>query len=480
MIKKIALAFCMVAGFAACKDESKEKKTSETASEEEKYHIEDADLENAVIYEANIRQYSPEGTFNAFTQDIPQLKELGVKVIWVMPIYPISVKNRKATGGKMVSEIEDEKEREKYLGSYYAISDYTKVNPEFGSIEDFQKMVDVAHENGMYVILDWVANHTGWDHAWITEHPEYYTQNEAGEIVDPLNPETGESWGWTDTADLNYDNKELWAAMTEEMKYWVENHDIDGFRADVAGEVPTEFWNQAVKTIKEVKPVFMLAESEKKDLFHDAFDMGYNWEGHHILNEMAQGKKDVKAWDAYMTKIDSLYQKDDFLMNFVTNHDENSWNGTVRERMGDAAETMLALTYTLPGMPLIYSGQEYDMDHRLLFFEKDSIPKTKGKVWPVLVKLGKLKNSNEALAGGKNAADYNRIETSMNNKVLAFSRDNGDKKVIYVSNLSKEPVKFKMELDGKFQDYMSSEELELKKDQEMNFKPWEYKILINN
>ena len=478
MIKKMALAFCMVAVMASCKDENK-KNDSETPNEEQKVSIEDSDLENAVIYEANIRQYSPEGTFNAFTQDIPQLKELGVKVIWVMPVYPISVKNRKATGGKMVSEIEDEKEREKYLGSYYAISDYTKVNPDLGTIEDFQKMVDVAHENGMFVIMDWVANHTGWDHPWITEHPEYYTQNEAGEIVDPLNPETGESWGWTDTADLNYDNKELWTAMTKDMKYWVENHDVDGFRADVAGEVPTEFWDQAVKAIKEVKPVFMLAESEKKDLFHNSFDMGYNWEGHHIMNEIAKGEQGVKAWDDYMTKIDTLYQKDDFLMNFVTNHDENSWNGTVQERMGDASEAMLALSYTLPGMPLIYSGQEYDLDHRLLFFEKDSIPKTKGKVWPVLVKLGELKNNNEALAGGKKSAAYNRLKTTNDDQVLAFSRGSGDDMVIYVANLSKSPVKFKMELDGKFQDYMNSAELDLKKDLEMEFKPWEYKILIN-
>jgi glycosidase len=465
---------------ASCKDENKEKKDSETPNEEQKVSIEDSDLENAVIYEANIRQYSPEGTFDAFTQDIPQLKELGVKVIWVMPVYPISMKNRKATGGKMVSEIEDEKEREKYLGSYYAIADYTKVNPEFGTIEDFQNMVDVAHENGMFVIMDWVANHTGWDHPWIEQHPEYYTQNESGEIVDPLNPETGESWGWTDTADLNYDNKELWTAMTKEMKYWVENHGIDGFRADVAGEVPTEFWKQAVSAIKEVKPVFMLAESEKKDLFHDAFDMGYNWEGHHIMNEMAQGKKTVAAWDEYMTKIDTLYQKDDFLMNFITNHDENSWNGTVKERMGDAGEAMLALSYTLPGMPLIYSGQEYDMDHRLLFFEKDSIPKTKAKVWPVMVKLGELKNTNSALAGGKEAAAYTRLKTTKNDQVLAFSRGNGDDMLIYVANLTKAPVKFKIELDGKFQDYMSSGEVDLEKDMELEFKPWEYKILINN
>lgn len=477
MIKKMAFACCMLAVMASCKDENKESKQTETPKEEN-VSIQDSDLENGVIYEANIRQYSPEGTFNAFTQDIPQLKELGVKVIWVMPVYPISLKNRKATGGKMVSDIEDEKEREKYLGSYYAISDYSKVNSDLGTIEDFQEMVDVAHENGMFVIMDWVANHTGWDHAWITEHPEYYTQNEAGEIVDPLNPETGESWGWTDTADLNYDNKELWTAMTNEMKYWVENHDIDGFRADVAGEVPTEFWDEAVKTIKEVKPVFMLAESEKKDLFHNSFDMGYNWEGHHIMNEIAQGKKGVKDWNSYMTKIDSLYEKDDFLMNFVTNHDENSWNGTVKERMGDAGEAMLALSYTLPGMPLIYSGQEYDMDKRLLFFEKDSIPKTKGKVWPVLVKLGELKNNNEALAGGKKAAAYNSIKTTKEDQVLAFSRGSGDNMVIYVANLTKTPVKFNMDLEGTFEDYMISENLELKKDMNMEFKPWEYKILV--
>jgi glycosidase len=475
-MKKITLCLITIAMMASCKNKS------ETISEEnhgEKISsVSDEVLESAVIYEANIRQYSPEGTFNAFTKDIPQLKDLGVKIIWVMPVYPISLKNRKATGGGFVSEIKDEKERAKYLGSYYAIADYTKINPEFGTEEDFQNLVDTAHENGMFVILDWVANHTGWDHPWIESHPEYYTQNAAGEIIDPLNPETGKSWGWTDTADLNYENKDLWKAMTAEMKYWVEEHNIDGFRADVAGEVPTEFWEQAVEKIRKIKPVFMLAESEDKDLFHKAFDMGYNWEGHHIMNEMAQGKKTVADWDAYMIKIDSLYQEDDILMNFVTNHDENSWSGTVKERLGDASETMLALTYAIPGMPLIYSGQEYDLDRRLLFFEKDSIPKTKGKVWPVLEKLGKLKNKSKALNGGKNAADYNRLKTSSDKKVLAFEREKEGEKLVYIANMSKEPVSFILDLQGTFQDYMNSEKIDLKAEQEMNFKPWEYKILI--
>ena len=477
-MKKITLCLVTIALMASCKNKQQKETIPEENQEERITPVSDDEMESAVIYEANIRQYSPEGTFEAFTKDIPQLKDLGVKVIWVMPVYPISVKNRKATGGGFVSDIKDEKEREKYLGSYYAISNYTEVNPEFGTKKDFQNLVDTAHENGMYVILDWVANHTGWDHPWIESNPEFYTQNAAGKIIDPLNPETGESWGWTDTADLNYDNKELWKAMTVELKYWVEEHNIDGFRADVAGEVPTKFWEQAVEKIEEIRPLFMLAESEKKDLFHKAFDMGYNWEGHHIINEMAQGKKTVADWDAYMIKIDTLYQEDDILMNFVTNHDENSWSGTVKERLGDASETMLALTYALPGMPLIYSGQEYDLDHRLLFFEKDSIPKTKGKVWPVLEKLGKLKNNNKALSGGKNAAGYIRLKTSADAKVLAFEREKQGEKLVYIANMSKEPVSFTIDLQGTFEDYMNSEPVDLQVDQEMKFKAWEYKILL--
>ena len=477
-MKKITLCLVTIALMASCKNKQQKETIPEENQEERITPVSDDEMESAVIYEANIRQYSPEGTFEAFTKDIPQLKDLGVKIIWVMPVYPISVKNRKATGGGFVSDIKDEKEREKYLGSYYAISNYTEVNPEFGTKKDFQNLVDTAHENGMYVILDWVANHTGWDHPWIESNSEFYTQNAAGEIIDPLNPETGESWGWTDTADLNYDNKELWKAMTVELKYWVEEHNIDGFRADVAGEVPTKFWEQAVEKIEEIRPLFMLAESEKKDLFHKAFDMGYNWEGHHIINEMAQGKKTVADWDAYMIKIDTLYQEDDILMNFVTNHDENSWSGTVKERLGDASETMLALTYALPGMPLIYSGQEYDLDHRLLFFEKDSIPKTKGKVWPVLEKLGKLKNNNKALSGGKNAAGHIRLKTSADAKVLAFEREKQEEKLVYIANMSKEPVSFTIDLQGTFEDYMNSEPVDLQVDQEMKFKAWEYKILL--
>ncbi|GAA4320404.1 alpha-amylase family glycosyl hydrolase [Pontixanthobacter gangjinensis] len=481
-MKKIALILMLISFLVSCKNEPKNDPEQETKKDSLSLApVSNEMLESAVIYEANIRQYSPEGSFDAFTKDIPQLKELGVKVIWLMPMYPISEKNRKATGDKDVEDIKDPEERKKYLGSYYSISDYSAVNPEHGNMEDFDELVQTAHENGMYVILDWVANHTGWDHEWITEHPEYYTKDKNGEITDPINDETGEPWGWTDVADLNFDNQEMRQKMIEEMLFWVKEHDVDGFRADAAHSVPTDFWETAASEIRKEKPVFMLAEADNpKDLFHNAFEMGYNWEGHHLMNSIAKGEKNAKDWDDYMKKIDTSFQDDDYLMNFVTNHDENSWAGTVRERMGEASEAMLALTYTLPGMPLIYSGQEYDLDKRLLFFEKDTIPKTKGKVYPLLEKLGRLKNSNPALHGGKKAATYTDVKTSAEEKVLAFKREKNGQALYYIANMTNQPVSFKVEAEGDFKDYMNDSNFSIYKDQQVQFKPWEYKILINN
>lgn len=478
-MKKIAIALAGIILAASCKEEPRAVISREN-DQEEIAPVSDSLMETAVIYEANIRQYSPEGTFDAFTEDIPKLKKLGVKIIWLMPIYPISMKKRKATPELSIEDIEDPQEREKYLGSYYAIADYSAVNPNFGTLEDFEELVETAHDNGIYVILDWVANHTGWDHQWIEEHPEFYTQNEAGEIVDPVNPATGESWGWTDVADLNWENKELWKKMAEQMMFWVEKYNVDGFRADVAGEVPTDFWEQSISEMEEIKPLFMLAESEEKELFINAFDMGYNWEGHHIMNQLAQGKVNVSKWDEYMKKIDTTYQEDDFLMNFVTNHDENSWNGTIEERMGEASEAMLAMTYTIPGMPLIYSGQEYDLDKRLKFFVKDTITREKGETWPILVKLGELKNENPALHGGKNAASYTRISTSSDDKILAFERAKSGEEILYIANMTEQPVSFTLDYQGEFTDYMSASDFNLSPEEQLSFDPWEYKILVRD
>jgi len=417
--------------------------------------VSEAMMERAVIYEANIRQYSEEGTFQAFTKDIPVLKDLGVKILWLMPVYPISTTKSKGS-----------------LGSYYAISDYTKVNPEFGTIEDFRALVKTAHDQGIYVVLDWVANHTGWDHLWLKEHPEFYTKDDTGAITHTVGTD------WIDVADLNYDNQDMRNQMLAAMKYWVTEEGVDGFRCDVAGMVPVEFWDHTVAELKRIKPVFMLAEGWEPALMKNAFDMGYGWDTHHVMNHIAKGENTVEAWDKRMTQVDSMYAKDDILMNFTSNHDENSWNGTVEERMGDAKELFAALSYVVPGMPLIYSGQEYDMDKRLLFFEKDTIIKKKGIFYPLYTKLGKLKNENPALHGGKNAASYTRIKTSQDKKVLIFRREKEGKKVIFVANMTKEPVRFTAAYEGKFKNYLSGEYIEVIKGNECQLEPWQYQILI--
>ena len=464
-MKKIILTTIVLAIIISCKKETAVSATSEIAA------VTSELAENAIIYEANIRQYSPEGTFNAFAKDIPKLKKLGVKVLWLMPIHEIGMKNRKAKGDVSIEAITDTVEKKKYLGSHYSIKDYRSLNANYGTKEDFQKLVNEAHKNGIYVIIDWVANHTSWDHDWITQHPDYYTRDKAGKMIAPFD--------WTDVAELDFNNKNLRKAMLDDMKYWLTEFNIDGFRCDVAGEVPTDFWNTATTELNKIKPVFMLAEAEKADLMVKAFDMQYGWEAHHVLNGIAQGKKTVKDWDNYVIKIDSVFQKDDIFMNFTSNHDENSWNGTEYERMGDAVEVFAAMTFAIPGMPLIYNGQEYDLNKRLRFFEKDTIPHTVGKMGAIYEKLGKLKVENEALHGGKNAASYIRIVTSDDIAILAFERSKNGKKVIFVANLTKQPKQFTLPTGGEFTDYMSGQKITLSKGQKHDFKPWQYLILTN-
>lgn len=470
-MKNYVLIACVLFAFVACKTEKKDE--SEIVKVETQVvlnPISASDLETAVIYEANIRQYSPEGTFDEFTKDIPELKELGVKVIWLMPVFPISETKRKATGGpdsKFASEFPKE-EQAKYLGSYYAVTDFTKINPEFGTKEDFRELIEMAHRNSIYVILDWVPNHTGWDHEWLKTNPEYYTQNEQGEVVHP------DGTDWTDVADLNYDNQDMCKAMIEDMNYWITEEGVDGFRCDVAGSVPTDFWQQAIPQLREKKDIFMLAEAWEPELLDgNLFDMAYAWDGHHLFNGLAKGEKTLNDYEAYIEKINKEYEADDILMNFVTNHDENSWNGSLKERMGDASEIMTALSFMLKGMPLIYSGQEYDLNHRLKFFEKDSIPKTKGDSWELLQRLGELKSLNSALHGGKNAAAYKRLDSE--NNILMFERSKNGEAILFVGNFSNKANSVSIP-KGNYKDYM--DENKVFNADAFDIGPWEYKILV--
>jgi len=303
---------------------------------------------NATIYEVNIRQFTPEGTFKAFETHLPRLKKMGVDILWLMPIHPIGVENRKGS-----------------LGSYYAISDYKAVNPEFGTLNDFKQLVKSAQALDMKIIIDWVANHSSPDNVWVKQgHKDWYTLDSLGR----LQPTIGTDW-W-DVADLNYDNKEMRKEMISSMKYWLTEANIDGFRCDVASWVPIDFWVDARKELDATKKVFMLAEAEEVEM-HKAFDMTYGWNLHHIMNDVAKGKKDVTAFYNYAK--DNKHPKSAYRMNFTSNHDENSWNGTEMERMGESRFAFAVFAATFEGMPLVYNGQETSLDRTLKFFEKDSI-----------------------------------------------------------------------------------------------------------
>jgi len=366
---------------------------------------------NATIYEANIRQMTEEGTFKAFEeQHLDRISKMGVRILWLMPIFPIGEKNRKGT-----------------LGSYYAVQDYRAVNSEHGTMEEFKHLVNAAHKKGMRVILDWVANHTAWDNAWVAENPNWYTTDSTGKMLPPVAD-------WADVADLNYDNEAMREAMIESMEFWLREADVDGFRCDVAEMVPMDFWVEARQRLDAVKPIFFLAEGEKPEL-HKAFDMTYAWSFHHLMNAVAKGEKGASDIANYWAAQDSIYKSDDLRMQFITNHDENSWNGTAIERMGNNRKNFAVLSYTVPGMPLIYSGQEADINKRLAFFEKDVIDWDNNSLVDFYKKLTKIKSEHSVLASGAQTAPIKFYDTG-NESVVFFTRLDGDNEMLVLLNFS--------------------------------------------
>ena len=384
----------------------------------------------AVIYEVNVRQHSQEGTFNAVTKDLPRIKELGADILWIMPINPIGLKNRKGT-----------------LGSYYSVKSYTTINPEFGNLTDFKTLVKTAHSQGQKVIIDWVANHTAWDHKWINEHPDWYEKDSSGNIIT--------QYDWSDVAKLNYKSKELRREMIDAMKYWVTECDIDGFRCDVAFLVPADFWVEARKELQAIKPVFMLAEMETqkdinpnpKEYFTNAFNANYNWSLHGLSAEIAQGKKTLKDLQKHIAETYKETPSDVYRLSFLTNHDENSWNGTVQEKYADKWQLFSVLNYTLPQtFPLIYSGEEANNKKRLQFFEKDAITWGDTSLYGWYRKMNALKHNQPALANGNFGAPTTFIQIQNEEdltSLLAFERTLDGKSVIVVANFSSDSQSFK-------------------------------------
>ena len=377
----------------------------------------------ASIYEVNVRQFTPEGTLAAFEAHLPRLQALGVGILWFMPIQPIGVKNRKGT-----------------LGSYYSIRDYTAVNPEFGTAADFRRVVDKAHALGLKVIIDWVANHTAWDHAWVHQHPEWYQRNAQGEIHPYTyrpSPEAEPEYWW-DVIGLDYGRPTLWPAMMDAMAHWVREADIDGFRCDVASLVPTPFWEQARTALDRIKPMFMLAESDAPELHRRAFDMSYDWTLFDVLKKIARGQGRASDLHAWWERRQALYPADAYRMTFTANHDSNSWQGSDASLFGPAWQGMAVLAATLPGMPLLYGGQEAGLNRQLAFFDKDAIDWSTRAEQELCTRLMHLKRSHPALANGLAGGPLAWLATG-DEAAVAFQRQAQGRGLQVAVNLGPEP-----------------------------------------
>lgn len=414
-------------------------------------------LAGSTIYEVNIRQYSKEGTFNAFTKDLPRLKELGVDILWLMPVTPIGVKNRKEP-----------------LGSYYSVKDYRGINPEFGTAEDFKNLVKEAHNQGFTIIMDWVPNHTAWDNAWITEHPEYYTQDSAGVIQYEAD--------WTDIALLDHRNDDLRREMIDAMKFWVTEYDIDGFRCDHAGhEIPLYFWEEVRRELDPVKDLFWLAEWEQPRM-HRTFDGTYAWELLHLTEDVAAGKKTADDIADLIERDQKEYGRDPFRMTIVTNHDENSWQGTMFEKFGDGHKTFAVFTFTAYGIPMIYNGQEAGLAKRLKFFEKDAIDWSDSlNLQPFYRQLTRLKKDNPALWAGRYGAVPVRINEGPG--IYAFRRTSGKNEVLTVLNVTGKPQIMQLtdkSAAGNYKDYFTGQPFTLAADQPLGLQPWQYLVSVKN
>ena len=421
-----ALALIAIAA-AACSHKKAAPAAQETAADTTSVKHPDWAL-NGVIYEVNLRQSTDEGTVAAFAKQLPRLKDLGVDILWFMPVHPISEDGRKGT-----------------LGSYYAVRDYKAFNPEFGTIDEFKELVDSAHAMGMKVIIDWVPNHSGRDNAWVEEHPDWYALNEEGQMYGP--------YDWTDVYKFDYSVPEMRAGMVDAMKYWLTEVGIDGFRCDVAGEVPTDFWDEARPQLQAAQPeLFMLAEASKPELQKDGFNAGYNWPMKDLFSAIAYTagqytfNPDAKFDTKHAVDIDTLlaqqaakYPKGTFLMNMITNHDLNSWEGTEFERLGNLSQAFAVLSYTLPGMPLIYTGQETGMNRAFEFFEKDKAPEwePRNEYFTFYQTLNNLKHTQPALLAGAEGAEMVRYPTD-NPDIYVFSREKDGKRVIVMVNLGAE------------------------------------------
>ena len=413
----------------------------------------------AVIYQINTRQFTPEGTFRAAQAQLPRLRALGVDILWLMPIHPIGELNRKGT-----------------LGSPYAVRDYFAVNPEFGTEADFRAFVDAAHAQGMRVILDWVANHTAWDNPLREAHPDWYERSWDGDFRPTL-------WfDWSDIVDLDYRRPEVREYMTRAMTYWVREYGVDGYRADVAGMVPVDFWNTVRAELNAIRPVFLLAEWEYPELHRRAFDASYAWEWHNAMHRIARGHGDVGGLFGWHSWDDGAWPHEAMRMLFTSNHDKNSWDGTEFELFGPALDNVRALTFISRGIPLIYNGQEAGNDRRLAFFERDPIrwPTSEHPAASEYRRLIAFRDANSALHNGRWGAPMIPVVNTAPQRVFTFVRQNAENKVFAIFNMSGEEQRVRFTdgpAAGTYTDYRDGSAVTVDAATEMVIPAWSHRVL---
>jgi glycosidase len=413
---------------------------------------------SATLYQLNTRQFTTEGTLRAAMRQLPRLKELGVDIVWLMPIHPIGEVNRKGR-----------------LGSPYSVRDYHAVNPELGTMADLKAFVAAAHDLDMRVILDWVANHTAWDNPLVEEHPEWYERDAKGDF------RPTPWWDWSDIIDLDYSQPALRRYMTEAMKYWVSEADVDGFRCDVAGFVPIDFWETARRELDAIKPVFLLAEWESRDLHARAFDATYAWSWYDAVHRLAIGDADVNALYVYYSWNESAWPPNSLRMTFVSNHDKNAWEGTQFEQFGDALEAAIVLSVVGDGIPLLYNGQEAGNSKRLAFFERDPIAWREHPIGELYRRLFALKHENTALWNAKWGGTMVKVPSDTEAEVLSFVRRNGADAVFAVFNFSDETrtVAFRDSLHhGNWADAFDGSQARFESGTRLSMEPWGWRVFV--
>ncbi|HEY8877146.1 MAG TPA: alpha-amylase family glycosyl hydrolase [Roseateles sp.] len=413
---------------------------------------------NATLYQINTRQFTPEGTFNAAEAQLPRLKNLGVDILWLMPIHPIGEKNRKGS-----------------LGSPYAVRDHLAVNPEFGTRADFKRFVATAHSLGLKVILDWVGNHTAWDNVLVRQHPDWYARDEQGRF-------TPTPWyDWDDIIDLDYAKPALRRYMTQALLYWVREVGVDGYRVDAAGLTPLDFLEQAARELRAIKPVFLLAEWESRDLHARAFDATYAWSWWDAMKLIAEGRADATSLYPYYAWNRKFYPREAYRLLYTTNHDKNAWEGTDAEIFGAAAEVVRVLSFTSEGLPLIYNGQEAGLAKRLAFFERDPIVWKDAPQGELYRRLIALKKRNTALWNGADGAVMEPVANSAPKQVFSFVRGHGKDKVLAVFNLSAQPVEVVLKGQrhaGRYLDFADGSAVELEDGSALTLAAWGWRVLV--